>query len=58
MVCLRRGSFLFDGTIFWHLVGPAVFALLVAPLVYFFFSLLPAGEPARRASRRGGGLTR
>ena len=58
MVCLRRGSFLFDGTIFWHLAGPAVFALLVAPFAYFFFSLLPAGEPVRRAARRAGGLTR
>ena len=58
MVCLRRGSFLFDGTIFWHMAGPAVFALLIAPLVYFFFNLLPAGNPVRQTSRRGGGLVR
>jgi len=55
MVCLRRGSFLFDGTIFWHLAGPALLALLLAPAVYFFFSLLPAATPERR---RGGGLMR
>jgi len=58
MVCLRRGSFVFDWTIFWHLAGPAVVALLVAPLFYLFFSLLPAGDPARRTARRGRGLTR
>jgi hypothetical protein len=55
MVCLRRGSFLFDWTIFWHLAGPSVLALLLAPVVYLFFSLLPAGTPGRRL---GGGLTR
>lgn len=55
MVCLRRGSFLFDGTIFWHLAGPALLALLLAPAVCFFFSLLPAATPERR---RGGGLMR
>ena len=58
MICLRRGSFLFDGTIFWHMAGPAIFALLIAPLVYFFFNLLPAGTPARPKSRRGIGLNR
>lgn len=57
MVCLRRGSFLFDGTVFWHIVGPAVLALLLAPVVSFVLGLLPAGDPAPRA-RRGGGLTR
>jgi hypothetical protein len=57
MVCLRRGSFLFDGTIFWHLVGPAVLALLLAPVAGFLLGLLPAGRPAQRG-RRGGGLTR
>lgn len=59
MVCLRRGSFLFDWTIFWHIVGPAVLALLLAPAVYFFFSLLPAGTSSGKPGRRrGGGLTR
>lgn len=55
MVCLRRGSFLLDWTIFWHIAGPALVALLFAPLVYFFLSILPAGTPERR---RGGGVTR
>ena len=59
MVCLRRGSFLFDWTIFWHIIGPAVLALLLAPAVYFFFSLLPAGTSSGQPGRRrGGGLTR
>ena len=57
MVCLRRGSFLFDWTVFWHLAGPAVLALLLAPVVSLFLGLLPAGSAAPR-SRRGGGLTR
>jgi hypothetical protein len=56
MVCLRRGSFLFDWTIFWHIVGPAVVALLLAPLVYFILRILPGG--AWTPTRRGGGLTR
>ena len=56
MVCLRRGSFLFDWTIFWHIVGPAVVALLLAPLVYFILRILPGG--AWTPARRGGGLTR
>lgn len=58
MVCLRRGSFLFDWTIFWHLAGPSVCALLVAPIVYLFFSLLPAGHPSHRTARRGGNISR
>lgn len=56
MVCLRRGSFFFDWTIFWHIVGPAVVALLLAPLVYFLLGILPGGAWTRE--RRGGGLTR
>jgi hypothetical protein len=48
MVCLRRGSFLFDWTIFGHIAGPAVLALLLAPVVYFFCKLLPAGMPLQR----------
>lgn len=55
MVCLRRGSFLLDWTIFWHIAGPPVVALLLAPLVCFFFRLLPAGTFFRP---HGGGLTR
>lgn len=56
MVCLRRGSFLFDWNVCWHIAGPAVLALLLAPLVYFFFKLLPAGKPLR--GRGGQHLTR
>jgi len=56
MVCLRRGSFLFDWTIFWHITGPSVLALLLAPAVYFFFKLLSAGMPTLRRGK--GGLTR
>jgi hypothetical protein len=43
MVSLRRESFFFDGTVAWHLAGPAVAALFLAPVVYFFFQLLPGG---------------
>ncbi|MEX1010020.1 MAG: hypothetical protein WEC72_01620 [Chthoniobacterales bacterium] len=57
MVCLRRGSFIFDETIFWHLVGPAILALLLAPVASFILGLLPAGRWAPRV-RPGGGLTR
>jgi len=57
MVCLRRGSFSFDGAVFWHILGPATVALFLAPLVWFLFELLPSGAPAR--TRRGAaGLTR
>jgi len=43
MVCLRRESFHFDSTIFWHIAGPALAALLLAPLFCFFFRLMPGG---------------
>lgn len=56
MVCLRRGSFAFDWTVFGHITGPAVLALLLAPAVYFWFKLLPAGVPLQR--RNGQHLTR
>jgi hypothetical protein len=56
MVCLRRGSFLFDGTIFWHILGPAVVALLLAPVAYFILGIFPGGPWAR--GRRGNALTR
>lgn len=55
MVCLRRGSYLFDWTIFWHIAGPSLGALLLAPAAYFIFNLLPAGAAERGF---GGGLTR
>lgn len=55
MVCLRRESFYFDSTIFWHIAGPALAALFVAPLFYFFFRLWPGGF--RTSARRGRRLT-
>jgi hypothetical protein len=53
MVCLRRESFYFDGTVFWHIAGPALAALVLAPLFYFFFRLFPGGfhQQARRGRR-------
>lgn len=50
MVCLRRGSFMVDGAVFWHITGPAIAALFLAPLVYFLLGLFPAGASGR--SRR------
>lgn len=55
MVCLRRESFYFDGTVFWHIAGPAIAALLLAPVFYFFFRLFPGGF--RQQARRGRRLT-
>ncbi|MBU3664688.1 MAG: hypothetical protein FGM15_02245 [Chthoniobacterales bacterium] len=55
MVCLRRGSFLLDGAVFWNITGPALAALFLAPPVYFFFQLLPEGASGR--VRRGGRLS-
>jgi hypothetical protein len=53
MVCLRRESFYFDGTVFWHIAGPALAALFLAPLFYFFIRLFPGGfhQQARRGRR-------
>jgi len=51
MVCLRRQSFVLDGAVFAQLIGPAVAALLIAPLLYFFFGLFP-GSGLRRRVRR------
>ena len=48
MVCLRRGSFFVDWIVFWHIAGPAVLALMLAPVIYFLFKLLPSGVPLRR----------
>jgi hypothetical protein len=50
MVCLRRESFHFDGTVAWHIAGPPIAALFLAPVVYFFFQLLPGG-PATAPGR-------
>lgn len=52
MVCLRRGSFLFDQTVWWHIAGPAVVALFAAPAVFFLLSLLPAGHTASGGALR------
>jgi hypothetical protein len=53
MVCLRRESFYFDGTVFWHIVGPALVALFLAPPIWFLFNLLPSGSPSRIPGRAG-----
>lgn len=55
MVCLRRESFHFDGAVFWHLLGPAIAAVFLAPLFYFFFRLFPGGF--QQGARRGRRLT-
>ncbi len=54
MVCLRRESFLLDGTILWQILGPGLAALLLAPAVYFFLRLFPGARWAPRAHK---GLT-
>ncbi|MGA0110533.1 MAG: hypothetical protein ACO3YO_00380 [Chthoniobacterales bacterium] len=51
MVCLRRESFVLDGAVFAQLIGPAMAALLLAPLLYFFFGLFPADGFRRRGRR-------
>lgn len=51
MVCLRRESFVFSGAIFAQIAGPALAALLLAPLFYFFFGLFPDRGFRRRARR-------
>lgn len=50
-VCLRRGSFVLDGSAIAQLTGPALAALLLAPLFYFFFGLFPAGVQRPRTHR-------
>lgn len=52
MVCLRRESFVFNQTVVWQIAGPAVLALLMAPVIYIFLRILPAGSPDR-FRRRG-----
>lgn len=54
MVCLRRESFVFNGAVFAQIAGPALAALLLAPVFYFFFGLFPD----RGFRRRGGRVTR
>jgi hypothetical protein len=50
MVCLRR-HFVFDGAVFLQIVGPALAALLLAPLFFFFFGLFPGGTHRFRGRR-------
>lgn len=53
MVCLRR-HFVFDLAVLGQIVGPALAALLLAPLFYFFFSLFPGNAqrlPGGRVAR-------
>jgi len=52
MVCLRRGSLIIDADVFWQVTGPAVAALLLAPLFYFLLALLPDDAVARRRGSR------
>ncbi len=55
MVCLRRESFLVDGTVLWQIAGPAFAALFIAIPVCFAFGLVPEGFPG--GMRRDGRLT-
>jgi hypothetical protein len=52
MVCLRRESFLLDGTILWQVFGPGLAALMLAPPAYFFLRLFP-GRPWSQPDRPG-----
>ena len=51
MVSLRRESFMLNGAIFAQIIGPALAALLLAPLLFFFFGLFPAGDVRPRGRR-------
>lgn len=51
MVCLRREAFSFDGAVLAKIAGPAVAALLLAPPVYLFLSLIPGGPWPFRGGR-------
>ena len=51
MLCLRRGSFVLDGAVFAQIAGPSLAALLLAPLLYFFFGLFPERALAPRTRR-------
>jgi hypothetical protein len=51
MVCLRREEFFLHSTVLLQIIGPALIALFVAPVLYFFYQLLPEGswaEPRRQ----------
>ena len=51
VVCLRREMFVLNGAVFAQIVGPALAALLLAPLLYHFFGLFPGGGLRRRSRR-------
>ncbi len=51
MISLRREDFLLNGTVLLQIIGPALIILLLAPVLYVFFQLLPEGGLAE--SRRG-----
>jgi hypothetical protein len=52
MVCLRRESFMLNGAVFAQIIGPALAALLLAPLLYHFFGLFPGDRFSPRRARR------
>lgn len=54
MVCFRRESFFIDGTVIWHIAGPAFIALFLSPVVFLLFRFIPDGVPGYRG--REGGL--
>lgn len=45
MLCLRRESFMVDGTVLWHIAGPALAALFIAPAAGLVLGLLPGRFP-------------
>lgn len=53
MVCLRRESFLFNQTVAAQIAGPALVALLIAPLLCLFLHALPAGQDHAPVRHRG-----
>lgn len=53
MVCLRRESFIFNQTVAAQIAGPALVALLLAPLLCLFLHALPAGRDSAPVRRRG-----
>jgi hypothetical protein len=57
---LKRGGFELPSVIWWRSLTPAVVALVLAPIVYLFFTLIAylLGYPVREAPRESGGLLR
>ncbi|MEI7863988.1 MAG: hypothetical protein WCI38_01350 [Chthoniobacterales bacterium] len=52
MVCLRRAALVLDADVLWQIAGPAVAALLLAPVFYLLLNILPYDAIARRRGRR------